>query len=69
MWYSSRERVFIVQIFLKDPVCVCVCILYILFSVYSRIALIQINLEGEPSGYAENPVNVIFIADRVHWQF
>jgi len=37
--------------------------------VYSRIALIQINLEGEPSGYAENPVNVIFIADRVHWQF
>jgi hypothetical protein len=41
MWYSSRERALIVQIFLKDPVyiyiyiyvcvCVCVCVFVCLF--------------------------------------
>jgi hypothetical protein len=31
MWYSSRERVFIVQIFLKNPVCI-----YIYIYIYER---------------------------------
>jgi len=30
-------------------------------TIYSRIPLIQINWDGEPFGYAENPDNWIFL--------
>ena len=36
---------------------------------YSRTLLIQINWDGEPSGYAENPDKWILFENRLHWQF
>ena len=36
---------------------------------YIRTPLIQINQDGEPSGYAENPDNWIFIENSLQWQF
>jgi hypothetical protein len=36
---------------------------------YSRTPLIWINLDGDPSAYAENTDNWIFFENRLHWQF
>jgi hypothetical protein len=34
---------------------------------YSRTPLIRINWDGEPSGYAENLDNLIFLENKLHW--
>jgi hypothetical protein len=35
---------------------------------YSRTALMQINWDGEPSGYAENREIGFFFVNRLYWQ-